>query len=259
VTSAVRSRVRTLLRLLGYEIHRTPAPTTKYQKNMLYEADAIFHGLRARGLARTGSPDGGTKSIEKLYNTLQFMQLVRAADGAIAECGCYRGLSAFMFCQYLRGIQPTFDGTGVHVFDSFEGLSEPSASDRIGDPRAGAVGEVFRGPGAFRAALEEVRAGLSEFPGIEFHKGWIPACFEGLPERQYRFVHIDVDLYDPTRSSLEYFYPRLNPGGVIVCDDYAHLHWPGARKALDEYCQPRGIPVLGLTTGQGVIIKRGPA
>lgn len=58
-------------------------------------------------------------------------------------------------------------------------------------------------------------------------------------------------------NSLEYFYPWLREGGVIVSDDYAHLQWPGARKALDEYCDSRGVPVLCLTTGQGVIIKRG--
>jgi hypothetical protein len=226
---------------------------------MLYEADATFHGLRKAGLACTGSPDGGTKSIEKLYNTLQFLRLIRSMDGAVAECGCFRGLSTFMFCHYLRETKPSFDGTDVYVFDSFEGLSEPTASDRISDPKAGVVGSAFMGAGAFRAALEEVRAGLSEFPGIEFRKGWIPACFDGLSDRQYRFVHIDVDLYEPTLASLQYFYPRLAAGGVVVCDDYGHLHWPGARKALDEYCVPRGIPVLALTTGQGVIVKRGSA
>ena len=110
--------------------------------------------------------------------------------------------------------------------------------------------------GSFQAGLDHVRRALGEFPSIKFHKGWIPACFEGLPELKYRFVHIDVDLYEPTRDSLEYFYPRLHEGGVIVCDDYAHLQWPGARKALDEYCDPKGIPILRLTTGQGVIIRR---
>src|SRR5688572_31529904 len=42
----------------------------------------------------------------------------------------------------------------------------------------------------------------------------------------------DVDVYQPTRDSLEYFYPRLVTGGILVCDDYG---WPGARKAVDDF------------------------
>jgi len=254
--SILREGVRKMARSAGFEIRRVNSGG-RYEKNMMYEADTRYHALRARGLALTGTPDGKTKSIEKQYNTIQFLRLVQSMEGSIAECGTFKGLGSFMFCHTLREVDSRYDGRGFHIFDSFEGLSEPTAQDHIQDPRAGAEGAAYMGAGSFQAGLDHVRKALSEFPAIEFHKGWIPECFKGVPERTYRFVHIDVDLYEPTRDSLEYFYPRLCEGGVIVCDDYAHLQWPGARKALDEYCDPKGIPVLCLTTGQGVIIKRG--
>lgn len=244
------------LRMFGLEMRRIGSSAGRYRKNMLYEADALYHALRAKGLAETGSPDGKTKSIEKQYNTIQFLRLVLPLQGGIAECGTFKGLGSFMFCHYLRGHDPGYDGKDFYIFDSFEGLSEPEAKDVIDDTRVGTTGQAYMGAGAFHGGLDQVRHALREFPAIEFHQGWIPDRFKDLPERQYRFVHIDVDLYQPTRDSLEYFYPRLCEGGVIVCDDYAHLQWPGARKALDEYCDPKGITVLSLTTGQGVIIKR---
>lgn len=255
--SGLREFARTVVNSFGFEVRRVRAPGSRYLKNMMYEADSRYHALRARGLAVTGTPDGKTKSIEKQYNTIQFLRLVQAMEGAIAECGTFKGLGSFMFCHTLREADPGFDGSGFHIFDSFEGLSEPTAQDNIEDPRAGTQGSAYMGAGSFQAGLDHVRCALREFPAIEFHKGWIPESLQGLPERSYRFVHIDVDLYEPTRGALEYFYPRLCEGGVIVCDDYAHLQWPGARRALDEYCDPKGIPVLCLTTGQGVIIKRG--
>ncbi|MBL0919587.1 MAG: class I SAM-dependent methyltransferase [Hydrogenophaga sp.] len=252
---AIRDGVRRLARSMGFEIRRINNHG-RYEKNMMYEADARYHTLRAKGLAATASPDGKTKSIEKQYNTLQFLRLVRSMEGCIAECGSFKGLGSFMFCHTLRESDPGYDGRDFHIFDSFEGLSEPKEQDHIQDARVGATGVAYMGAGSFHGGLDHVRQALSEFPAIEYHKGWIPESFKNLPERQYRFVHIDVDLYEPTRDSLEYFYPRLREGGVIVCDDYAHLQWPGARRALDEYCDPRGITVLCLTTGQGVIIKR---
>ena len=56
-------------------------------------------------------------------------------------------------------------------------------------------------------------------------------CFqsilETLAETRYRFVHIDVDIYEPTYACLEYFHPRMVEGGLIVIDDYGFPSWPG--------------------------------
>jgi len=66
-----------------------------------------------------------------------------------------------------------------------------------------------------RSFLKRTKRTLSEFPDIQYNVGWIPKVFENIPERKYRFVHIDVDLYEPTYASVEYFYPRLVSGGVF--------------------------------------------
>ena len=103
------------------------------------------------------------------------------------------------------------------------------------------------------APLVAVKENLKEFAGITYHPGWIPASFTGLPVSSYRFVHVDVDLYDPTLDTLAYFYPRLAPGGLIVSDDYS---WPGARTAINEYCSEQGIKLQLSNFGQAVIRKR---
>ena len=59
--------------------------------------------------------------------------------------------------------------------------------------------------------------------------------FENEGERSYSFVHIDVDLYEPTLASHRYFFNRLSKGGVIVCDDYGFRQFPGASDAVDEF------------------------
>jgi len=103
--------------------------------------------------------------------------------------------------------------------------------------------------GRFAAALEDVRRALAPFPGIAYFPGWIPAAFP-RDEARYRFVHVDVDLYQPTRDSLEYFWPRLVPGARMVCDDY---NWPGGKRAVDEFCAARGIDARITASTQAVI------
>jgi hypothetical protein len=85
---------------------------------------------------------------------------------------------------------------------------------------------------------------------VEFHRGWIPQSLAGLPESRYRFVHLDLDLHDPTQAALEYFYPRLVAGGMVVCDDY---NWPGARKAIEGYCSRQHVAFAATVHGQAVL------
>jgi hypothetical protein len=110
--------------------------------------------------------------------------------------------------------------------------------------------------GAFQADLAKVKKTLEDFPGLNFHKGWIPQVLSEAPNTKYRFVHIDVDLYEPTIGAITYFFPKLVQGGIIICDDYGSLAWPGAKRAIDEYCQKYQLRPLILSTGQAVIFNK---
>ena len=76
-----------------------------------------------------------------------------------------------------------------------------------------------------------------------------------MSERTFAFVHVDVDLFQPTYDSLKFFCERLVPGGVVVCDDYGFNTCPGARRAVEMVSQNTGLPVIHLPTGQGVMIR----
>jgi hypothetical protein len=80
--------------------------------------------------------------------------------------------------------------------------------------------------------METVRAYLGDFKNVFFYKGLFPATAGPVADRKFSFVHLDVDLYESTRASLEWFYSRLSPGAVLMCHDYYHL---GVRKAVDEF------------------------
>jgi predicted O-methyltransferase YrrM len=73
---------------------------------------------------------------------------------------------------------------------------------------------------------------LSCFVRMQIHKGECADIIGDLMEQKYRMVHIDVDLFQPTLTCLEYFGPRLVHGGIIVLDDYGSPKCPGVKKAL---------------------------
>jgi O-methyltransferase len=156
--------------------------------------------------------------------------MLNSGEGDVAECGCWRGHSAHLIATILR--ERGFTGR-FHIFDSFDGLSELAPEDR--DERTPLTTDGVRELRQMFACSEAVvRGNLAAFPFIETHKGWIPNRFSDVADRTFRFVHVDVDLYQPIRDSIEFFYPRLTPAGLMVFDDYGLEQFPGAQKAVDE-------------------------
>lgn len=213
--------------------------------------DRDFDRAYRQALQATGTPPYPLRRRSRFHLLCGLLEEALPLQGDIAECGCFRGLSSYLLLSRLKRADPDYDGRGYHVFDSFEGLSEPGPADLAtgDDPAAERVRRMCR-RGWFAASQEVVRRGLAAFPAVSYHPGWIPASFAGLPERRYRFVHLDLDLHDPTLAALEYFFPRLAPGAIIVCDDYA---WPGERKAVDDFCARQGIAPEATPHGQAVL------
>jgi len=184
-------------------------------------------------------------SEDRKYTLREFARFTRGVPGAMAECGCYQGASAWFMAKE----RPD---TALHLFDSFEGLSEVGASDA--SPRA----DDFAWRRGDMAAPEElVRRTLREFPRVVIHRGWIPEKFGEVAHETFCFVHIDVDLYQPTLDSLRFFFPRMAPGGVVVLDDYGFTTCPGAHRAVREFMAGRPEHVVHLPTGQGIVIVSG--
>jgi hypothetical protein len=217
---------------------------------MVHPLAGSFDELYDAGLRAAGMSDNARRR-PRFYHLAQMFNLGRPVPGETAEVGCFRGLSSFLLCHLERQAAPGFTGATHSVVDSFEGLGPPSAEDELPPEVEGRFSTT---------SVEHVRRTLAEFPGVRIYKGWVPAAFIMLPERRYRFVHVDVDLYKPTRDSLEYFYPRLHRGGMIVVDDFGPWpgggKYPGCARAVMEFCEHWRLTFAALTTGNAVITRQ---
>ena len=177
----------------------------------------------------------------------------------VVECGCFRGHTSYVIASVLKAHQ--FGGR-FHIFDSFEGLSD--AVDKDLQPIANGPGgkELQRlytpsaGGRLFGGDLQRVQRNLAEFDFIDYYKGWIPDRFGEVKDKTFSFVHLDVDLYEPTLAGLQFFYPRLVDGGAIIVDDYGLNSWPGCTRATNEFlANLRPTLVLNTPAGGLVIVK----
>lgn len=215
-----------------------------------------FVALYSQAAVATGTSPFPLQRILRHQNLVRLFRRVCAkVVGDVAECGCARGLSFLELCMSFRPDHPDWAGEGFHVFDSFEGLSEPGEKDMgldASDPNAAQIAANMA-PGRFAFPLDLVRENIHRhFPGVALHPGWIPSAFSAVAGRTFCFVHLDVDLYQPTLDSLAYFFPRLADGGAIITDDY---NWPGARAAFDEFCAENRLHLHTTDTSQAFVLK----
>lgn len=171
----------------------------------------------------------------------QLIRLTENVPGDTAECGVYKGCGSYIILQH--NVRSSLSREH-HIFDSFEGLSEPAAKD----------GSYWTA-GELSAQEDQVRENLREFSKVNLYKGWIPERYSEVKNQRFSFVHVDVDLYQPTYDSIDFFYYRLNPGAVFVCDDYGFRTCPGATLAVDEFLRSKPEKMVGLAGGGGFFIK----
>ncbi len=183
---------------------------------------------------------------DRLYVFWQAIQNVAALHGEVAEIGAYRGGSAYFIAS--AWIASTGAEVPFHVFDTFEG--HPAAAITDQDP--------FHTAGQFNGtSYDDVKAYLSPYSRLQIHPGDVLTVLPGLVETTYRLVHLDTDLYAPTKACLEYFGARMVPGGVFVLDDYASAKCPGVRAALAEFmAQTDAYQAWDMRTEQLMLVHR---
>lgn len=165
---------------------------------------------------------------------MSLVDAVRDVPGDMAELGVASGASAKMISA--RAPHRT-----LHLFDTFEGLPNPSMTD---SPR-------FKKK-QYRYPLDEVMKYLKG-NDVVFHKGLFPDTTKEISDTRFAFVHLDGDLYESTKAGLEWFYPRLSRGGLLICHDYDTS--AGVNQAFDEFFLDKPEPYFDLVGSQCMFVK----
>lgn len=166
--------------------------------------------------------------------------------GSFAELGVYKGHTASLFHHYAPERQ-------LHLFDTFNGFTERSISQETQH-----TGVSYRATEFSDTSLDAVKQYINSVNNnIHYHQGFFPDSIPlSLAGESFAFVHLDADLYEPTRGGLEFFYSRMAKRGIIVVHDYNS--WPGARSAVDEFFADKAETPIPMPdkSGSALIIKQ---
>lgn len=182
----------------------------------------------------------GTSRMAKVLAHYELFKLSLNVSGDIAECGVFKGASLSRFAM-MRELFPSSTMKSIYAFDTFGQFpdtdyepDQPIRSKFISD-----AGENSISAEQMKIVLEH--KGINS--GVKYVEGditdTVPQFISINPDIKFSFINLDTDIYEPAKTILEFLYPRLTPGGVMILDDYGVF--PGETKAVDEYFA--GTPV----------------
>ena len=235
VTLFLRDRVRSAVRKTGFDIVRKKVgDASEFPPDFAPHHVSIINAVKEHTMT----------SQERIFGLIEATHYItrRNIPGSIVECGVWRGGSMMAVALALDRLDVR--DRELHLFDTFEGMPKPQEVDvdMRGNPAMPAFAEARIGEDKSdycRATLPDVQAAMAstgyDEERIHFHKGKVEVTIPSAATGKIALLRLDTDWYESTRHELEYLYPRLSPGGILIIDDYGH--WCGSRKAVDEYIE----------------------
>jgi hypothetical protein len=155
-------------------------------------------------------------------------------DGDFVECGVFIGSTAL---HLIKNCNST-----IHLFDSWEGISNLGEFD----------GEYYKTQ-KWICDMYHAENALKEYNNAIFYKGWIPSRFNEIEDKAISLLHLDLSLYEPTKSALEFFWDKMVVGGLVICN-FHDGYSTGPEKATRDFFEGKA-DLSEYPTGIHVAIK----
>jgi cephalosporin hydroxylase len=228
----IKSVIKELLNRNGLEIRSTGNPFPEFPvESSLFHKELI---LNAKHYSMT--------STSRMWALIQAFEHISQTNvlGDLVECGVWKGGNLILLASLQEQIGSS---RTIYGFDTFAGMVEPESIDLdyLGNSASEMMKKASKVDGdnsihAF-ASIDLVKKNLevNKSNNVKLIKGDVSETLrnpENLPQK-IAILRLDTDWYESTKIELETLYPLLEPGGVLIVDDYGHFE--GARKAVDEY------------------------
>jgi len=163
--------------------------------------------------------------------------------GDFVECGVNRGGMSRAVMEYIDFAK---SDKRFYLLDTYCGIPA--------EMRSMAADIAF----GYSECHEDVRKTFSEFPNVRIIQGIVPETLSGIDSNQIAYLSLDMNCVGPEIAAAEFLWDRISVGGMILLDDYCYSdHYRLQNRAFGEFATSMKVEILGLPTGQGLIVKPG--
>lgn len=224
----------------SYFIQHLPDLTDQIHPD--FKTDARLYNSRCDRITRDGVR---VLALKNLMN-----MVLHLSNGDYAELGTFRGNFASLIFKYKH------PESNLFCFDTFEGFHGNDVKiENIVTKKNVGVGRFS--DTSIKMVKKNILKDNSDHKRLHLIKGHFPDTFKGFENKPWRFVHLDADLYKPTKEGVKAFWPNIVPGGILLIHDY-NGGYIGTKQAIDEYLIPQGLRPVPVPdkSGSVLFIKR---
>lgn len=170
-----------------------------------------------------------------------------ALQGDFVECGVNTGILSLAVCNSLDFAKLT--DRRMYLFDTFAGTPESLMSTKERSVRLKENKKFY--PDCYEVAVKN----FGSYPNVQLVRGIVPDTLDKVRIDRVAYLSLDMNIAAPERAAIEFFWPKLTSGAVVVLDDYGWAGFEEQMTSMDEFAASKGVRIGVLPTGQGLIIK----
>lgn len=158
-------------------------------------------------------------------------------EGDFVECGVWYGVLSKTICEYTDFAN---QNRNFYLFDSWGGELNP-ARDKMNKEYQIDIFDV-------------VKERFADYPNVQLIRGLVPEVLDKVDIKKIAYLGIDMNGHVPERKTLEKYYEKIVPGGVIYFDDYG-WEYPELRETVEDFFSDKPESLLHFPSGNSIVMK----
>jgi hypothetical protein len=177
-------------------------------------------------------------SIQRFLARYELMKMIQNIPGAVIEMGVFNGNGLMSLLHVHNILQPTYKYREFYGFDTFDGFANVTNNDisdikwEKGDYKCSnsydKLTEIINVHNSYYYTPSDVKL----IPG-DVNKT-LPLFLENNKHIIVSLLYLDMDVYEPTKTALKTFLPRMAKGSIIAFDELNFKSFPGETIAVLE-------------------------
>ena len=165
--------------------------------------------------------------------------------GKCVELGTAHGFMFYFALKKLYSENFDFADSKIFLVDKFDQQKlDPATGALLSDIELRYAGNI--------TAVQNV---FKDFGIVECVQGIIPQVLSTFDLDNISFLHIDLNAAIPEIEAMRLLWGFLSPNAIVLLDDYGFPNFISSQLAHAALAEELGYEILGLPTGQGLIMK----
>ena len=224
----------------------TKGKSLKFMKDMDFQNAWEETAERHKHVAGENAPDIRWRAHTALWAAQNALQL----EGDFVECGVFSGILSLMVCKYFNFAQYT--DKNFFLFDTWEGIPAENGTEQEKQAAKEKNKNYYTRNGDVYSVVEK---SFSAYPNVKMIQGTLPETLDKAQIQKISYLSMDLNSATYEQACIEKLWPKLVKGAVVLLDDYGFQAFRPQQDMWDDFAAEKGLKVLTLPTGQGLVIK----